>query len=184
MQYIAGCTQLHVMLVIVTGKHVPLQCDRHTIYAQAAILSSTFSWRSYTATCLTGKIVHAMPRAAQGDRHATSCMSHHISRPPVSNLAGLLIMPDIPSHWALSTTHTASEFVARQCFANIHNLPPIPTPPLDLITYLACCQLARVLAQAYLNPSQCVVLFLPAVVDHARSSSPSHRSCQVQRSLG
>jgi hypothetical protein len=62
--------------------------------------------------------------------------------------------PQIPSDWALSITHTASEFVASQCFANIHNLPPVPTPPIDLITYMACCQLSRVLSQAYLNPSQ------------------------------
>jgi hypothetical protein len=69
-----------------------------------------------------------------------------------------LIMPHIPSHWALSITHTASEFVASQYFANIHNLPPVPTPPLDLITYLACCQLSRILAEAYLNPSQYMML--------------------------
>ena len=64
-------------------------------------------------------------------------------------------MPHIPSDWALSITHIASEFVAKQCLANIHNLPAVPTPPIDLITYMACCQLARVLAAAYSNPSQC-----------------------------
>jgi hypothetical protein len=68
--------------------------------------------------------------------------------------SSVMSTPQIPSDWALSITHTASEFVASQCFANIHNLPPVPTPPIDLITYMACCQLSRVLSQAYLNPSQ------------------------------
>jgi hypothetical protein len=63
-------------------------------------------------------------------------------------------MPQIPSDWALSVTHTASEFVAKQCLAHIHNLPAVPTPPIDLLTYMACCQLSRVLAAAYLNPSE------------------------------
>ena len=68
--------------------------------------------------------------------------------------SSVMSTPQIPSDWALSKTHAASEFVASQCFANIHNLPPVPIPPIDLITYMACCQLSRVLSQAYLNPSQ------------------------------
>jgi len=64
-------------------------------------------------------------------------------------------MPHIPSNWSLSITHTASEFVAKQCLAYIHNLPDVPIPPIDLLTYMACCQLSRVLAAAYKNPSEC-----------------------------
>jgi hypothetical protein len=64
-------------------------------------------------------------------------------------------MPPIPSEWALSVTHKASEFVAQQCLAYIYDFPPVPIPEIDLLTYMACCQLARVLAAAYMNPSKC-----------------------------
>ena len=99
------------------------------------------------------------------------CIAAHVPVPPNMMIytydagyasSSLIIMPHIPSEWALSVTHKASEFVAQQCLAYIYDFPPVPIPEIDLLTYMACCQLARVLAAAYMNPSKC--RYLPCLM--------------------
>ncbi|KAG2096764.1 uncharacterized protein F5147DRAFT_778275 [Suillus discolor] len=62
-------------------------------------------------------------------------------------------MNPIPADWALATTHLASDYVSQQ-FCSIVGamLKVLPPPELDMVLLVACCNLARRLADAYLNP--------------------------------
>lgn len=62
-------------------------------------------------------------------------------------------MINIPSDWALATTHIASEYVSRQFLALISARPnAIPPLELDFVMLMACSKLANTLADAYRNP--------------------------------
>ncbi|KAG1906163.1 uncharacterized protein F5891DRAFT_1182366 [Suillus fuscotomentosus] len=62
-------------------------------------------------------------------------------------------MNPIPADWALATTHLASDYVSRQFCSIVGVMPKVlPPPELDIILLVACCNLARRLADAYLNP--------------------------------
>ncbi|KAG1879008.1 uncharacterized protein F5891DRAFT_1204397 [Suillus fuscotomentosus] len=59
----------------------------------------------------------------------------------------------IPADWALATTHIASDYVCCQFCAIVGVAPKIlPPPELDVVLMLGCSHLARILADAYLNP--------------------------------
>ncbi|KAG2108902.1 uncharacterized protein F5147DRAFT_652499 [Suillus discolor] len=59
----------------------------------------------------------------------------------------------VPVDWALATTHIASDYVCRQFCAIVGVTPKIlPPPELDVVLMLGCSHLARILADAYLNP--------------------------------
>lgn len=65
----------------------------------------------------------------------------------------------IPQDWALHNTDFASQLVYDQFLSYVQHrsVSPIPqetSDKLDVFTFLACCNLARVLAAAYLNPSE------------------------------
>ncbi|KAG1728248.1 uncharacterized protein EDB91DRAFT_1086133 [Suillus paluster] len=65
-------------------------------------------------------------------------------------------MTPIPTDWALHTTCIAADFVHRLFACHVSDQQPLASPPLalDVLTMLACRQLARVLADAYANPSR------------------------------
>ncbi|KAG2112263.1 uncharacterized protein F5147DRAFT_650910 [Suillus discolor] len=59
----------------------------------------------------------------------------------------------VPADWALATTHLASDYVCRQFCAIVGVTPKVlPLPELDVVLMLGCSHLARILADAYLNP--------------------------------
>ncbi|KAG1905615.1 uncharacterized protein F5891DRAFT_1182679 [Suillus fuscotomentosus] len=61
----------------------------------------------------------------------------------------------VPADWALATTHIASDYVCCQFCAIVGVMPKVlPLLELDvvLILMLGCSHLARILADAYLNP--------------------------------
>ncbi|KAG1786734.1 uncharacterized protein HD556DRAFT_1449392 [Suillus plorans] len=59
----------------------------------------------------------------------------------------------VPADWALATTHLASDYVCRQFCAIVGVTPKVlPPPELDVVLMLGCSHLARILADAYLNP--------------------------------
>jgi hypothetical protein len=64
-------------------------------------------------------------------------------------------MAPIPTDWALHTTCIAGDFVHRlfDCHISGRQQLVLPLLALDVPTMLACRQLARVLADAYSNPS-------------------------------
>ncbi|KAG1805123.1 hypothetical protein EV424DRAFT_1544509 [Suillus variegatus] len=62
-------------------------------------------------------------------------------------------MNPIPADWALATTHLASDYVSRQFCSIVRVMPKVlPPPELDVVLLMACSNLARRLADAYLNP--------------------------------
>jgi hypothetical protein len=65
-------------------------------------------------------------------------------------------MTEVPTDWALHTTCIASDFVQQLFDCNVSGNKHVILPPLeiDVPTMLACQQLARVLADAYSNPSE------------------------------
>ncbi|KAG2134168.1 uncharacterized protein EDB93DRAFT_1107373 [Suillus bovinus] len=69
-------------------------------------------------------------------------------------------MTAVPADWALHTTCIASDFVQQLFDSKVagNNKSILPPSTIDVPTMLACEQLARVLADAYLNPSRS---FLP-----------------------
>jgi hypothetical protein len=59
----------------------------------------------------------------------------------------------LPADWALATTHLASDYVCCQFCAIVGvTLKVLPLPELDVVLMLGCSHLARILADAYLNP--------------------------------
>ncbi|KAG1833683.1 hypothetical protein EV424DRAFT_1341557 [Suillus variegatus] len=62
-------------------------------------------------------------------------------------------MNPIPADWALANTHLASEYVSQQFCSIVGAMPKVlPPPELSVVLLVACCNLARRLADAYLNP--------------------------------
>lgn len=70
------------------------------------------------------------------------------------------VMTSVPANWALHTTCIASDFVQQLFDHNVAGDQRSILPPLeiDVPTMLACQQLARVLADAYANPSKSLLL--------------------------
>jgi hypothetical protein len=65
----------------------------------------------------------------------------------------------IPHDWALHNTDFASQLVYDLFLSHVQPRSAFPVPhtdpnKIDVVTFLACCNLARVLAAAYLNPSE------------------------------
>ncbi|KAG1828934.1 hypothetical protein EV424DRAFT_1536166 [Suillus variegatus] len=59
----------------------------------------------------------------------------------------------VPADWALATTHLATDYVCHQFCAIVGVTPKVlPPPELDVVLMLGCSHLARILADAYLNP--------------------------------
>ncbi|KAG2058522.1 hypothetical protein BDR06DRAFT_1004231 [Suillus hirtellus] len=59
----------------------------------------------------------------------------------------------IPADWALATTHIASDYICRQFCAIVGVTPKVLLLlELDVVLMLGCSHLARILADAYLNP--------------------------------
>lgn len=71
------------------------------------------------------------------------------------------VMTSVPADWALHTTCIASDFVKQLFDCNVAGNQQSILPPLeiDVPTMLACRQLARVLADAYANPSKSLLQF-------------------------
>ncbi|KAG1834668.1 hypothetical protein DFJ58DRAFT_735758 [Suillus subalutaceus] len=83
-------------------------------------------------------------------------------------------MNPIPADWVLATTHLASDYVYHQFCALIRVRPKVlPPAELNSILFMACFNLVRMLADAYLNPvvldkfGVIVLWYLPGAIDPA-----------------